>query len=148
MQTFKRWLNRLFSWWPWRSTATVNRVQASDSRAWSAVPEAAWYTSINGAEAVNSQSNNTTIAIEHDLNAPSIEHPMAADAGIPSPDESNFFGQPSILSAQQSVVASEQPAQDSTDAENHLLFLRYLIQHGILNEGFKEGQVPKQYRNK
>ncbi|WP_338254455.1 hypothetical protein [Dictyobacter halimunensis] len=152
MQTFKRWLNRLFSWWPWRSTTTVNRVQASGSRGWNIVPEAAWHASINGAEAVNPQPNNTSIAIEHDLDTSSIEHPTAVDADILSPspalDENPFSGQPPILADQPSVAASEQPVQDSAGAENQLLFLRYLVQRGILNEGFKEGQVPEQYNNK
>jgi hypothetical protein len=29
-----------------------------------------------------------------------------------------------------------------------LAFLHYLVKRGLVNEGFTEGQVPKQYRRK
>jgi hypothetical protein len=32
--------------------------------------------------------------------------------------------------------------------EQQLAFLQYLVKRGILNEGFPEGQIPKQYRRK
>ncbi len=31
-------------------------------------------------------------------------------------------------------------------AERQLEFLRYLVKHGLLNEGFAEGTVPDQYK--
>jgi hypothetical protein len=32
--------------------------------------------------------------------------------------------------------------------EQQLAFLHYLVKRGLVNEGFTEGQVPKQYRRK
>ena len=32
--------------------------------------------------------------------------------------------------------------------EQQLAFLQYLVKRGMVNEGFSEGQVPKQYRRK
>jgi len=32
--------------------------------------------------------------------------------------------------------------------EQKLEFLHYLVKRGIVNEGFAEGQIPKQYRSR
>ena len=36
----------------------------------------------------------------------------------------------------------------SPKQEQQLEFLRYLVQQGVINEGFAEGQVPTQYQSK
>jgi hypothetical protein len=36
----------------------------------------------------------------------------------------------------------------SSDEEQHLTFLHYLVKRGVYNEGFAEGQEPEQYRQK
>jgi hypothetical protein len=33
-------------------------------------------------------------------------------------------------------------------SEQQMAFLRYLVNHGLINEGFEEGDVPEQYRQK
>jgi hypothetical protein len=32
--------------------------------------------------------------------------------------------------------------------EQQMAFLQYLVRHGLINEGFEEGSVPEQYRQK
>jgi len=155
MQMFKGWLNKLFGWWPWKSPTTVDRVQASHNAGWSSAPEASWHASINETASATPQTGNTSIAIEQDIenahpDAPSSTHTVAEDTSTQSPspmlDDNKVFGQPTILSRQPPASTSRQPVQDSTGEEKHLQFLRYLVQRGLVNEGFKQGQEPEQYR--
>ncbi len=40
------------------------------------------------------------------------------------------------------------PVEGTREGTVGLAFLRYLVQHGIVNEGFDQGQEPEQYRRK
>ncbi|WP_201364302.1 hypothetical protein [Dictyobacter formicarum] len=155
MQTFRRWLNKLFGWWPWKNSTTIDQVQPASSAGWSTFPETTWRSSINKTESATPQTGNTSIAIEQGTDnthpdVQSIRHDLPADTSIqaPSPttNNSDFLAPLPILSNKKPDDTTKLPTRDSTDTESHLLFLRYLVQNGIVNEGFKEGQIPKQYR--
>lgn len=45
-------------------------------------------------------------------------------------------------------VLPENVQLPSFEYEQQLEFLRYLVQQGVVNEGFAEGQVPTQYQSK
>jgi hypothetical protein len=50
------------------------------------------------------------------------------------------------IPAQAEAVDFDTPPPNPTP-EQKLEFLRYLVKRGIVNEGFAEGQIPKQYRS-
>ncbi|GCE18993.1 hypothetical protein [Dictyobacter kobayashii] len=160
-QTLKRWLNQLFAWWPWKGATTTNQVQPTSRVSWSPAPEATWYANAHEIESATPQVGNASIALEQDMDATHqdtrpAEHDQTADP--PSQTQSTtisnnvFLNRPPILSTKKPVdtvtLSAQKNNHDSTDAESHLLFLHYLVQQGIFNEGFKEEQIPEQYRGK
>jgi hypothetical protein len=52
------------------------------------------------------------------------------------------------LSLSDAQIGSTSEMTPTPIPEQQLAFLRYLVSHGLINEGFEEGQVPEQYRRK
>jgi hypothetical protein len=56
---------------------------------------------------------------------------------------------PPRLSQDEKPLENLPISSETTPAsEQQMAFLRYLVSHGLVNEGFEEGQVPEQYRQK
>jgi hypothetical protein len=150
-QAIKRWLGRLFAWWPWRKLPVTGYAQTASSGNKGPIQEPGWRTTVEGA---SPQPGITSVAVDH------------------GNDESMLEGSRSVLEdPQETMKASHQPSagentnttyatSQSTDhsqrdvtappptAEQRLAFMRYLAQRGLINEGFAEGQIPEQYKKK
>ncbi len=81
------------------------------------------------------------------------ERPERKDPPQPTPAENTELS----LALPSAETAKETTSQDEvsistilplSSTEQHLAFLHYLVQRGIVNEGFEEGQEPEQYRRK
>ncbi|GER88000.1 hypothetical protein KDW_21620 [Dictyobacter vulcani] len=46
------------------------------------------------------------------------------------------------------LPTSADEQEEASTADRRLLFLHYLVQHGVYNEGFQTEQTPEQYRGK
>lgn len=128
-QTIKRWLNKLFAWWPWKKTSSY-----SSSASFNAghAPEQIKKSSVGGSEI---QPGGTFIAVEQN---PSYE----ANSGESRSSLSR-------LSNDHMPGSSDRLQEDSMPAvqqERQLEFLRYLVQQGIVHESFPADQIPDQYR--
>ena len=143
-QSMKRWLAKLVSWWPWkRSSATV--------------PSSAGNTLHKGVPQ-ESQIRPTIDGAAPQVGLPvrlptTEERPERKDPPLPIPPEN---AEPSLALPSAETV-QETTSQDEvsistilplSSTKQHLQFLHYLVQHGIVNEGFEEGQEPEQYRRK
>jgi len=56
---------------------------------------------------------------------------------------------PSLPSQDEKTLENLTISNETTPAsQQQMAFLRYLVSHGLVNEGFEEGQVPEQYRRR
>jgi hypothetical protein len=124
-QAIKRWLHRLFAWWPWKRSPETNYTQVSGTLNMSATQEAAFRTTVDGSVA---QPGITSVVVEQTGSETLSETPR------PSPAE-----------ASDKMIYSDAEKPSST-SEQRLEFLQYLVRRGIVNEGFEQGKVPEQYR--
>ena len=149
-QGIKRWLYKLFAWWPWKQTPVTNYTQAVGNSNKSTAQE----MMIRIVDGPVPQSGITSVIIEQERenDTPEANHPTHDDrAGHPV--------QPETSSAEEQTLQIQQPdhlSQNQSQAAEHnvdptvkqkLTFLKYLVHKGRVNEGFEEGQTPEQYRN-
>lgn len=100
------------------------------------------------------QAGMMSVAVEQDEDMPEPLWP-------PAQNRPERLVQPTSPTEAEPTASSPHPGADSSseaftssdDAstptfEQQLEFLRYLMKRGLINEGFSEGQVPRQYRRK
>jgi hypothetical protein len=128
MDTFKRWLNKLFVWWPWRRTARARSTGSVTTGSAGSVQEPLWHMGgemHNSAEPLSPLQDISSVALELEL------------------EETHS---PSLTTSDCSSTAMQLDTRSLSSTEAHLAFLRYLVAHGIVNEGFAYNQIPEQYR--
>ncbi|QBD79599.1 hypothetical protein EPA93_27930 [Ktedonosporobacter rubrisoli] len=146
-QTIKRWLDKLFAWWPWKQSSPTSYARPVSNLNTGLAQETIWHTLPEGPFP---QLGIMSIAVEQEKDE-GIYH-----TNRPEPDElPESYGQPvSPVTTEHSNPAQQPPAQTteqkethpSPTPEQHFAFLLYLVEHGHINEGFADGQVPEQYR--
>jgi hypothetical protein len=147
-QSIKCWLNKLFAWWPWRNHPETSYAQAVNNANQSTSQEPTWRTRVGGTVA---QPGITSVAVEHGNNEAGLEgdrqaldkQPEAISQPYQQIGEEKSTISPSPSTAQEITTSANNNAPTE---EQHLAFLRYLVQRGLLNEGFEDGQIPEQYQ--
>ena len=148
-QSIKQWLNKLFAWWPWKRSPETSYTQAVSNLNTSVTQDSMLRTTVDGPLP---QTGNTSVAVEQgrgeeipESSRPTTEErPEQVVSSHPSPAEDTFSPRhpPEALKESSKVEA---PPPTPTP-EQKLAFLQYLVKRGIVNEGFGEGQVPRQYK--
>ena len=142
-QRIRNWLRRVFTWWPWRQTPPVDYRR--DSGALSAVmPSEGKSLSTRGGttpQAGATSPSNTTPCLSTIEERPAFtgdaSPPASEDPAAVHPSASN---QP----ADNAAASSDKPPpsgsriQSAPTQQQRLEFLRYLVHHGIVNEGKEE----------
>ena len=140
-QAIKQWLRKMFAWWPWRQSAGTGYPHSSGPLSQGATQEMTARSTIDGVAP----------------RRPTIEE-WPERVVYPSPpileerSESIFTSSPlptPPIEKSRGTVSGEVSSSDSSSApipERQLEFLRYLVERGIVNEGFSEGNIPEQYR--
>jgi hypothetical protein len=153
MQTIKRWLHKLFAWWPWKRSSDVPHLKATDSDYAGVNQKEMWQSAI---EASISQPRITSVLSENGIGE-SFPEPQTFPedelsrriSPLAMQDEQPLRAHsPSGALAKESALADYESLTLPYQCEQQLDFLRYLVQQGIVNEGFAEGQVPRQYQGK
>jgi hypothetical protein len=153
IQTIKAWLNKLFGWWPWKRSSAADYPQAASNMSKGMTQEQMWRSV---GEAPMPQPGITSVVVEH-----------GAGENIPEPqpllgDELSECVSPPAKHDEQPTIPRTLPEATGKDMttlpgnalvplprhKQQLEFLRYLVQQGVINEGFAEGQVPTQYQSK
>lgn len=99
--------------------------------------------------AIEQGSNNATLETNLPLRPSSVEHIDTVTQPLPIKD--NDATSPPVEDAiPENLNLSDTPLDHETKptSEQQMGFLRYLINRGLVNEGFEEGKVPEQYRKK
>ena len=148
----KRWLNKLFAWWPWGRSNGTDYIQATNSLNRGTTQELVWRTSVDG---YVPQPGITSVVVEQgvDDTAPETHQSITDEYSerVSQSYQSNEAFPSAIPQNNGMKELSSFPGDiplSSSDEEQHLTFLHYLVKRGVYNEGFIEGQEPEQYRQK
>ncbi len=145
-QTIKHWLRKMFAWWPWKQPEQTTYADAPGPPQQGALDRLHSHSAIDGSA---SQAGGAPRRAAPD-GWPGQFIPPAA----PSPPGEPAASLPPY--PQTSASSSHEPpgssaphseAQHATPVdmqERNLEFLRYLVQRGLINEGFEKEQTPEQ----
>jgi hypothetical protein len=142
-QTLKRWLHKLFAWWPWKHSSESGYAQvASDV---SRGQEPMWRTT---GENAMPQPGMASVVVENgrEENIPEISRSTSDERSDHAAQQRPPENVNSSLTSS-SVTTRGEPPPAPTE-EQQLAFLNYLVKRGLVNEGFAEGQLPEQYKRK
>ena len=131
-QSFKRWLHKMFAWWPWRQSPPMEYKHASGPLS-QGTAEGVSLSTIDGTAPQTSVTPRLSTIEERPERILQTPFPAASDLSLPPPVTplADIPGEPikeDILPAVPSAPTQEQ----------RLEFMRYLVKRGIVNEGFEK----------
>jgi hypothetical protein len=148
-QSIKQWLSRLFAWLPWRRSLEADYTQAVSNLNPGVTQEPMVRSTVDGPLP---QTGTTSVAVEQgrDEEIPESSRPTTEErpeqvVSSHPPLAEDSAGPRLLTEALKESNKVEAPPPSPT-AEQKLAFLQYLVKRGIVNEGFSEGQVPRQYK--
>jgi hypothetical protein len=153
-QTLKQWLGRLFAWWPGRQRTRTGVPGGTDAARQRSVHGMQASSTFEGlAPQAGLMPRRPTIGEWPDpFVPPTIATPPGSASGTSLPTL-QAAAQPESERAGAELSASPPSDSDPREAastpssqERHLEFLRYLVKHGLVNEGFDREHTPDQYR--
>jgi len=147
-QAIKRWLDRVFAWWPWRRSPDTSYAQAVSNMNKGVTQESIVRHLGDGPLP---QTGTASVAVEQgsaggspELSRPTNEerpeyvvssHPTIADENANQ-----------LATTKETSKSKAEAPNPSPTPEQKLAFLQYLVKRGTINEGFNESQIPKQYK--
>lgn len=143
-QAIKRWLQNLFAWWPWKRSPQSGYAHPVSVMSKGVAQEPMLRTTVEGSIA---QPGATSVAVEHADGAASPEQHLST-----TEEQAEHFISPPILENQSTHPPTPSQTEKTTtegatpSPEQQLEFLRYLVQRGLVNEGFERGKEPGQYK--
>jgi len=148
-QALKRWLDKLFSWWPWKRSSRSDFSQPVNNLNLSSTQDSLWNTLSEGpipqlgitSVVVEQERDGAPLTNEQPTSEESVmqQHPHATTEGSASPSA------PSLVDT---TSSGQNQLSSMPTFEQKLHFLRYLVHQGIVNEGFVDGHTPRQYKRK
>jgi hypothetical protein len=155
IQTIKAWFNKLFVWWPWKRSSATEYPQAASNMSKGITQEQMWRSL---GEAPMPQPGITSVVVERGTGEnipepqpqPSLSDELSERVSPPAKHDE----QPTIPCTLPDATGKDMTTlpgnalMPSPKHEQQLEFLRYLVQQGVINEGFAEGQIPTQYQSK
>ncbi len=172
-QAIKRWLHRMFAWWPWKTSPetvyvpvanSLNRGIAQDGRnvhdtmSWSTSEGVAPQTGVTPLIFGQGEISRSTIGEWPErVVQPSSSSPHTNEKAeppsplLPTSPPAEKAIDPGISGINSTPIPEKAVFSDipsTPTAEQQLEFLSYLVRRGLVNEGFPEGQIPEQYRKK
>jgi hypothetical protein len=164
-QAFKRWLHKLFGWLSGKPVADTEHAHARTPLNTGMTSEPPTRPATDGAAPpsgvaplILGQGEKSCSTLNEWL-----ERPAQGSSSPPSPpvEKSELPATPPPVPhtppvetssiAKESIPAqtkSTRPEMLTPTPEQKLEFLHYLVRRGIVNEGFTEGQAPRQYKFK
>ncbi len=148
-QAIKRWLDRLFAWWPWRHSLETGYAQAVSNKNSGLIPESMLRNTVDGPLP---QIGSMSVAVEQgrDEDIPESSRPTTEErreyilSSYSPQSEETLNSLPPL--AREKNLSEAKVSPPSPTPEQKLAFLQYLVKRGIINEGFNEDQLPRQYK--
>jgi hypothetical protein len=172
-QAIKRWLHKMFVWWPWKSSPDTEYIPVAspfkkgiaqdgrdsqgrhDAMSWSTTEGAAPPSGITPLIFGQGEIGRSTIGEwpervvqSSPLSNEKAEPPLPllpTNLPVEQAIDNGTSGTSGTSTSAKAVFSDIPP---TPTPEQQLEFLSYLVRRGLVNEGFPEGQVPAQYRKK
>ncbi|MGH2479991.1 MAG: hypothetical protein ACRDHW_10085 [Ktedonobacteraceae bacterium] len=122
-QAIKGWLQKVFAWWPWKQSTPMEYQPVTSAVTWNSMPETPFRSTREG-------------TIPQTGITPRLSTLEGRSERMTQPRSEDF--PPSATSASSTELTNTsggRPPHTPT-TQQRLEFLRYLIQRGIVNEGF------------
>ena len=156
-QAIKSWLRKVFAWWPWKKSPQItyspvvsplNKGLAQGAAARSTIEGVAPQAGITPRlSTIEEWPERVSQPQTHFPDAsPPTERPLLPPPSTPPPVEPVEDKQ--TLEKEPPPAPKEPVRAVPPTPEQQLEFLHYLVQRGIVNEGFEAGQEPEQYRRR
>jgi hypothetical protein len=148
-QAIKSWLRKLLAWWPWRQSTQIGYHHVTGSLNKGTTQGAVSHSTIDGVASHPGMAQRRSTIEEWP--EPIVQPPSQLAASTPpplvTPQAPNELSEIPLSPPLTSPIehAASVPTYEPT-SEHHLEFLHYLVKRGIVNEGFEDGKIPKQYR--
>jgi hypothetical protein len=150
-QTIKHWLGNLFAWWPWKRNAMAALPSQRRDGAIGSAHELLGRVSDDGTWLL---PDTTFVAVKQENDGSPVLHSPFYPSSFDEQDNTKLSttsldsasctpGSEMYQQEQSLLVVSSRPT-----LEQQLHFLRYLVERGLINEGFEEDKVPAQYHTK
>lgn len=124
-QTIKGWLQKVFAWWPWKQSPPLKYQHVASAVSRGSAPETSlWIPEEGTVPQAGATPRRFTLENRPDRPGHAEVSPLPAPASFP-PAGAEPAGSPA------------QDAQPFPTSSQRLEFLRYLVQRGIVNEGFE-----------
>lgn len=149
-QKIKRWLDKLFAWWPWRRSPETTYAQAISNMNSGVTQESMLRNTVDGPLP---QIGNSPVAIEQGRgeDIPELSRPTLGERPEYVVSSHSPTAEDLLYSPHSSADEKSQPLEDTVPPlptpEQKLAFLQYLVKRGIINEGFDAEHLPRQYKN-
>lgn len=122
-QAIKGWLQKVFAWWPWKQSTSMEYQPVARPVTWNSIPETPFRSTREG---IVPQTGMTPRLSTLEGRSERMMQPRSEDlppAAASAPELANTPG-------------GSPPHTPTT--QQRLEFLRYLVQRGIVNEGFEK----------
>lgn len=126
-QAMKDWFHKMFAWWPWKQSTPLEYQHVASAVTSGTVPETSLWTSKEGTV---SQTGATPRRFTLESRTERLVQP-------PPPEIVDAPPPGSLVLSMEAAQEAEANATSPTP-QQRLEFLRYLVQRGIVNEGFEE----------
>ncbi|HXR66083.1 MAG TPA: hypothetical protein VN729_09170 [Ktedonobacteraceae bacterium] len=129
-QAIKDWLHKMFAWWPWKKSTPLEYQYVASAVTSGSAPETSFWVSKEGT-VPQAGATPRRFTLENRAERLAQLRPDALDLPPLSPQ---------VAALKADVEAMDDYGESSPHAptaQQRLEFLRYLVQQGIVNEGFE-----------
>jgi hypothetical protein len=150
-QAIKRWLQKMFAWWPWKRSPETDYMHPLSAMQQGASSESILRTTVDGSV---SQPGAASIAVGHageaappESNRSTLEERSGPFVPPSKPEEKRATSlETGPLTSASNAAGADARETPAPTFEQQLSYLRYLVRQGIVNEGFERGKEPEQYK--
>ena len=125
----KGWLRKVFAWWPWKQSTSMEYQPLASSVIWQSTPETPFRSTREGVLPQNSALPRLSTVEERSEH--SARQSRSEDSSVTPAAPTGATGTP------------EERPPHTPSTQQRLEFLRYLIQRGLVNEGFEQDPTDR-----
>jgi len=129
-QAIRDWLHKMFAWWPWKQSPSSEYQHVASAVTSGPAPETSLWISKDGTVP---QAGATPRRFTLESRTERLAQPRAETSDAPPISTPVAF-----LSTEMNADELEGNSRNAPTPQQRLEFLRYLVQRGIVNEGFDQ----------
>lgn len=130
-QAIKGWLHKVFAWWPWKQSPPIEYPHVASAVSRGSAPETSLWASKEGTVP---QAGATPRRFTLENRSDRLAQPLSEAPDMPPLSPVVPFSN----AGAEALRDSADNLQHAPTPQQRLEFLRYLVDHGLVNEGFEK----------